>query len=234
MEVKREFPPAFAFRPAQPHEATSSILARCLMKMFSKGEAIRFGWSTVTANLGLALVAMLIVVMINIFPVYTDSVVVALVSAFFTMVVALGVMRMALRFVDGERGELVDLFAKIPLIVPYLVASIVVGIVTTIGFILLIVPGIYWGLRLQFFGWVIVDKEVGPFEAMQESWEMTRGAAWQLFLLWLVLFFVNILGCVALGIGLLVTIPLSVVAMGHVYRSLESSGNATQTAEGEY
>jgi len=202
------------------------------MKMFSKGEAIRFGWATVMANLGLAIVAMLIVCMINVFPVFTESVVVALVSAFFTMVVALGVMRIALRFVDGDRGELVDLFAKIPLIIPYLIASIVVGIVTTVGFILLIIPGIYWGLRLQFFGWVIVDKEVGPFEAVNESWEITRGSAWQLFLLWWVLFFVNVLGFMALGIGLLVTVPLSLVAMGYVYRTLERGGESERTGAG--
>ncbi|UCG85899.1 MAG: hypothetical protein JSW71_18630 [Gemmatimonadota bacterium] len=203
------------------------------MRMFSKAEAVRFGWTTVMANLGLAIVAMLIVLMINVFPVYTESTIVALVSAFFTMVVALGVMRMALRFVDGDRGELVDLFAKIPLIVPYLIASIVVGFITTIGFMLLIIPGIYLGLRLQFFGWVIVDKEAGPLDAVAESWEITRGSAWQLFLLWWVLFFVNVLGLIALGIGLLVTVPLSVVAMGYVYRSLEQGGADERPSEGE-
>lgn len=199
------------------------------MKLFSKGEAIKFGWVTVTANLGLFIVAMLIVLMINVFPVYTESIVVTLVSVVFTMVVTLGVMRMALRFVDRGRGELVDLFAKIPLIVPYLIASIIVGVVTTVGFFLLIIPAIYWGLRLQFFGWVIVDKDVGPFQAIQESWEITRGSAWQLFLMWWVLFFVNVLGLLALGIGLLVTVPLSLVAMGYIYRILERGGDVEQT-----
>ena len=204
------------------------------MSKFSKGEAVRFGWTIVMANLGLAIVAMIIMLMINAFPVYTESVVVALVSAFFTMVVALGVMRMALRFVDGERGELIDLFAKIPLVVPYLIASIIVGLVTTTGFILLVIPGIYWGLRLQFFGWVIVDKEVGALEATRVSWEITRGSAWQLFLMWWLLFFVNVLGFLAIGIGLLVTVPLSLVAMGHVYRTLERGCDLERATGEEY
>ena len=204
------------------------------MSKFSKGEAVRFGWTIVMANLGLAIVAMIIMLMINAFPVYTESVVVALVSAFFTMVVALGVMRMALRFVDGERGELIDLFAKIPLVVPYLIASIIVGLVTTAGFILLVIPGIYWGLRLQFFGWVIVDKEVGALEATRVSWETTRGSAWQLFLMWWLLFFVNVLGFLAIGIGLLVTVPLSLVAMGHVYRTLERGCDLERATGEEY
>ncbi len=172
-------------------------------------------------NLGLAIVAMLIVVIINVFPVYTESAVVAFVSAIFTMVVALGVMRMALRFVDGDRGELVDLFAQIPLVIPYFIASIVVGMITTVGFVLLIIPGIYWALRFQFFGWVIVDKAVGPLEAMRESWEITRGSAGNLFLFALLLFAVNVLGLLALGIGLIITVPLSLVATGYVYRTLE-------------
>jgi uncharacterized membrane protein len=204
------------------------------MSKFSKGEAVRFGWTIVMANLGLAIVAMIIMLMINAFPVYTESVVVALVSAFFTVVVALGVMRMALRFVDGERGELIDLFAKIPLVVPYLIASIIVGLVTTAGFILLVIPGIYWGLRLQFFGWVIVDKEVGALEATRVSWEITRGSAWQLFLMWWLLFFVNVLGFLAIGIGLLVTVPLSLVAMGHVYRTLERGCDLERATGEEY
>jgi uncharacterized membrane protein len=204
------------------------------MSKFSKGEAVRFGWTIVMANLGLAIVAMIIMLMINAFPVYTESVVVALVSAFFTVVVALGVMRMALRFVDGERGELIDLFAKIPLVVPYLIASIIVGLVTTAGFILLVIPGIYWGLRLQFFGWVIVDKEVGALEATRVSWETTRGSAWQLFLMWWLLFFVNVLGFLAIGIGLLVTVPLSLVAMGHVYRTLERGCDLERATGEEY
>jgi uncharacterized membrane protein len=79
---------------------------------------------------------------------------------------------------------------------------------------------------------VIVDKEVGPFEAVNESWQITRGSAWQLFLLCWVLFFVNVLGFIALGIGLLVTVPLSLVTMGYVYRTLERGGESEQTGAG--
>jgi len=190
------------------------------MQTFSKGESIRFGWDVATGNLGLFIVAFLIMFMISVFPVFFDSWVVAVVSSILEIVVSLGLMKMCLRFVDGDRGELVDLFATFSLLVSYLIASILVGLVTSVGFILLIVPGIIWGIRFQFFGWVIVDKNVGPFEAMQQSWEMTRGSAWNLFLLWLLLAGINILGLIALAVGLLVTIPLTMLTVGHVYRQL--------------
>ncbi|KPJ86807.1 MAG: hypothetical protein AMS18_15130 [Gemmatimonas sp. SG8_17] len=190
---------------------------------FSIGDAVRFGWTTATANLALFLMAMVIVVMITAFPVLFDSALVAFVSWVLSMVVTLGIMRMGLRFVDGERGELADLFANIPLIVSYLIASIIVAIVATIGFLLLIIPGIYLALRLQFYCWSIIDKEIGPLGSVEHSWTITRGSAWQLFLFAIVLFFINILGLLALGVGLLVTIPLSLVAFAHVYRSLAGS-----------
>ena len=193
-------------------------------RLFSKGEAIKFGWKTTTGNLGLFVLALIIIVAIGMMPaVASDSWVVAAVAWVLDMAVGIGIMRMALRFVDGDKGELVDLFSAIPLILKYLVGSIIVGIVVTVGFCLLILPGIYWAVRLYMFPWVIVDKGVGPFEAMHQSWAMTRGSFWNLFLLGIVLCGINMLGAIALLIGLLVTIPLSVVAVGYAYRRLEEA-----------
>ena len=190
-------------------------------RKFSKGEAVRFGWETVTSNLGLFVVAVAIMLGVNLMPVVSGSIVVAIVASLLCLVVAMGLMRMSLRFVDGGRGELADLFATFSLIVKYILASVIVGIVVLVGVILLIIPGIIWGVRLQFYGWAVVDKGAAPFEAVRMSWEMTRGSFWNLFLLGLVLALVNILGALALLVGLLVTVPLSVVAMGYVYRKLE-------------
>jgi uncharacterized membrane protein len=191
---------------------------------FSKGEAIKFGWDTTTGNLGLFVLALIIIVAISMMTVVVPgSWVVMAVSCVLNLVVGLGVVRMALRFVDGEKGELVDLFSTIALIVTYLIASIVVGIVVTVGLCLLLLPGIYWAVRLYMFPWVIVDKGVGPFEAMRQSWAITEGSFWNLFLLGVLLGGINILGTMALLIGLFVTIPLSVLAVGYVYRRLEQA-----------
>ena len=91
------------------------------------------------------------------------------------------------------------------------------------GMLLLIVPGIILGIRLQMYVWAIVDNHAGPIEALQQSWTMTRGFAWNLLLLNLLLGLINMLGMLALGIGLIVTVPLSMVAWGHAYRRLEGS-----------
>lgn len=193
-------------------------------KKFSKGDAIRFGWDTTTGNIGVCVLALVIVLAIGLMPAAaSDSWVVMVVAWVFDIAVAMGVVKMTLRFVDGDKGELVDLFSTIPMIPQYLVASVIVGVVVTVGFFLLILPGIYWSVRLYMFPWVLVDKGVGPFEAMRQSWEMTRGSFWNLFLLGLALCAINILGMLALFFGLLITVPLSVVAVGYAYRRLEEA-----------
>jgi uncharacterized membrane protein len=191
---------------------------------FSKGEAIKFGWSTTIDNLGLFVVAILIMLVIQMMPVLlTQSAVVMIVGTLLGMVVTMGIMRMVLRFVDGDRGELVDLFATFPLLVNYVIATILVSIIVMIGMVFFIIPGIFFGIRLQMYTWAIVDKQVGPLEALQLSWDMTRGSAWNLILLGLLLGLINMLGLLAIGIGMVVTGPLAMIATGYVYRQLETS-----------
>jgi uncharacterized membrane protein len=191
---------------------------------FSKSEAIRFGWETTTGNVGLLVLGWIIFIAIGMMPaIASDSWVVMAVAWMFDMVIWLGLIKMTLRFVDGDKGELSDLFSTFSLIGQFFVASIAVGFIACVGFCLFVIPGIYWSIRLYMFPWALVDKGVGPFEAMRLSWEMTRGSCWNFFLLSLLLGLINILGVIALLVGLLITVPMSVVAIGYVYRRLEET-----------
>jgi uncharacterized membrane protein len=55
-------------------------------------------------------------------------------------------------------------------------------------------------------------------DAIKKSGELTYGSKWRLFKLSLLLIGVNILGALCLGVGLLVTIPLSWISLAHAYR----------------
>ena len=104
--------------------------------------------------------------------------------------------------------------------------KIAVGVIVAIGFILLIVPGIIAALAFLFTPYLIVERKLWPIEAMKESARITKGHRWQLFLLSLALLGLNILGVLALVVGLLVTIPVSMLAMVHAYRTLEQKAGA--------
>ena len=85
---------------------------------------------------------------------------------------------------------------------------------------MLIVPGVIWAIKYQFFAYLIVDKKMGPWEAIQKSGEMTAGNKGNLFLLGLILALINIAGAICLLVGLFATIPTTMLAIVYVYRKL--------------
>lgn len=55
---------------------------------------------------------------------------------------------------------------------------------------------------------------------MKESWRITKGHKWQLLLLFLALLLVNLLGLLALFVGIFVSVPITMLAFAHAYRTL--------------
>jgi hypothetical protein len=65
----------------------------------------------------------------------------------------------------------------LPLIVAYIVLSIVLGI----SFILLLIPGIFLSVKWCVTFAAIVSERAGPFRGMGRSWALTRGHWWRTF-----------------------------------------------------
>lgn len=102
----------------------------------------------------------------------------------------------------------------------YLGTSILLSLAVGIGFVLLIVPGIIFGLMFMFAPFVVIERELGPIDAMNESNRLTREYKWQLLGFVLLLVLINLLGLMTLVVGLLVSIPVSTLAFVHAYRVL--------------
>ncbi|MDD1748632.1 MAG: hypothetical protein LUO89_02040 [Methanothrix sp.] len=66
-----------------------------------------------------------------------------------------------------------------------------------VGLLLLIVPGIYILLTYSFYGLEMIDRNLGPLDALARSAEITKGVKWSLLLLGLEfycgLFAINVL-----------------------------------------
>lgn len=112
----------------------------------------------------------------------------------------------------------------------YLGASVLAALVVLAGFILLIVPGIIAALALSFVSFVVIDRGLSPIEALKESARITKGYRLELLLFFLLLAVINILGAVALLVGLLVSVPVSHLAMTHAYRTLALPAKEPATA----
>jgi uncharacterized membrane protein len=89
---------------------------------------------------------------------------------------------------------------------------------------LLVVPGIIFALMFMFATFLMIDRGLGPIEAMKESHRITRGYKWSLFGFSLLLVLVNLAGLLALFVGIFVSAPVSLLAVTHAYRVL--SGGA--------
>jgi uncharacterized membrane protein len=101
-------------------------------------------------------------------------------------------------------------------------ATILQSVIILVGLVLLIVPGIIASLVFVFTQLALVDKKLDPIAALKESYRLTKGHVWQLFVFTLTIVAVNIVGFLALVIGLMVTIPVSIIAAAHVYRKFSA------------
>ncbi|MES2931494.1 MAG: hypothetical protein V4682_02220 [Patescibacteria group bacterium] len=113
----------------------------------------------------------------------------------------------------------------------FLGASLLAGLMILVGLVLLIVPGIIVGLMVAFVGYIVIDEKLGPIDAIKRSIALTKGSRVKLFQLALATLLLNILGFLALLVGLFVTIPVSFIAMVHAYRTLKGQGVAEAVVE---
>lgn len=211
------------------------------MTMPSTGELIKSGRAFVAKRWGFILVVTVgvptfISVISEIFgKTLEDSflaLIVNIVVFALSLVVSLGTKRITLDLVDEKPSRLADLFSQTNLFWKFLWASIIYGIIVVIGFILLIIPGIYLSLKYGFFGYILVDRpELSAGDVLKESARLTDGIKWNLFWFSVALIGINILGLMALGIGLLYTIPVSIMAYTALYRALTRSVGSGVTSE---
>lgn len=201
------------------------------MATFSINEALQVGWLKTKENIWLWVGISITFGVINMaFGWIGNEVgegllswVVSLAGYVVQSLLELGAMAVALKLLDNQPAKFSDVFSQHPLLLQFLIATIVGGVAVVAGLIVFIIPGIYIALRLSQAGFMIVDRKVPGLEALKQSWAVTRGHTLQLLFLSITLAILNVIGALLLFIGLLITIPISTVAMAHVYRKIASA-----------
>lgn len=197
---------------------------------FSKREAIKFGWQTMKQNFwffaGLLIVVALIFIIPNVVSDLLEEENLALsfaadiIGAVLGIIVTLGLIKISLNFCDNIKGEISVLFSQYRLFFIFLFGVILYNLAVLAGLILLVIPGAYLAIRLQFYRYFIVDKRSRITESLKKSWEITRGSFWNLFLFGLLMVLINMAGALVFLIGLFATVPTTLVAVAFVYRKL--------------
>ncbi|MFZ4677880.1 MAG: hypothetical protein ACOYM4_19680 [Nodosilinea sp.] len=126
----------------------------------------------------------------------------------------------AFQLARGRSAVFGDFFQGFNKFLPLFLTSLVSGILTVIGFALLILPGIYLAVAYLFAQPLVIDKGADFWQAMETSRKLITKKWFSFFGLLLVLFLLNLAGAILLGVGLLVTIPLSSCILAAAYEDI--------------
>jgi hypothetical protein len=196
---------------------------------FSVGDAISYGWNAYWKNVGPLLIITIVIVAIHIvfnvigFAVNSPvvSFLLGLVAWVVGLILAMGLIRCSLAVVKGETPQ-VDMLFQTEGLGSYIIASILFGIMLFVGLILCIIPGIIVAIVFFAYGYMIVeDPSLGPTDALKKATELTKGRIGELFVFFLALFGINLIGALLCGIGLLFTYGITAVAVAYAYRTLK-------------
>ena len=203
---------------------------------FSIKEALNFGFKKFKQNTGV-LVAILVVLflvsaVLNGLQKLTDdyasvaSTLFKIVALVVQLVSAMGIIRISLSIYKDSRIKFMDILSETHRFLDYMVAYFLFFFMTFLGLILLIFPGIIWASTYLFYGYILIDEKEKPIASLKKSKELTKNNRLQIFYFLLVLLGINLLGALLLGVGLLVTIPISFISMGYVYNKLKEKNNS--------
>jgi len=187
---------------------------------FDIGTALSYGWNGTVKNLGAIIVLVLVMfgvtIGLNLVSQGVDNLILSLVVSGVGFVVSLmisvGLVTAALAIVEGRKPEVSMLFQGDHLI-PYLIASLLVGLMFIVGFVLCIIPGLLVMFFTYFYGFFIVDKGMGPTEGISASYELVKGNVGQLLGFLLVSLILVLVTC---GLAW----PIVWIAGAYVYKTM--------------
>jgi hypothetical protein len=181
------------------------------------GSAISRRWALVMANLpvlgGATLLAWAIGVGIGFIPIIGWVAGVLMGS-----ILHAGVLYMFVRRIRGEDVQLGDMFAGFNIApLPLFLGGLLVAVLTALGMILCIAPGVYLAVGYLFVLPLIIDKKLDFWPAMEVSRQVVTKHWWSMFLFAIVLVLIICLGALACGLGLIIAIPVVFAAAMYVY-----------------
>jgi uncharacterized membrane protein len=126
-----------------------------------------------------------------------------------------------LKRIRKQPAELQDAFAGFTLcFVQLMLVWIVKSVLTVIGVLLCVIPGIYlavvWSLALP----LVIDKRLDFWDAMELSRKEVQQRWWSMAWLLLICGLINVGGTLLCFIGIFFTLPLTVLAITYAYEDV--------------
>jgi len=131
-----------------------------------------------------------------------------------------------LRLARGQSLKIEHLMEVKRFAKPLIIGSIIFPLGISLGYVLLIIPGVIFMMGCFLYSFVVVDKNLSGVQSLKAAWALTDGHKLDLFLLMLLMSLVNMLGMIPCGMGMIITIPMTYGAMAYFYDALAEPGNA--------
>ena len=139
-----------------------------------------------------------------------------------------GIFFLGIRRSAGETLSVGMIFEPFKLFLKLNGVTLLAGFAVGIGFLLLVLPGIYLILACYFAPYLILKKDMSIWQSLEKSQKAVNKYWWRFFGLTSFLTLLNFLGAILLFIPLIWTIPISLIAIGDVYNA--SFGDSEQSA----
>ncbi len=193
---------------------------------FSISDALRFGWTTTRQHLRPLLIIGAAGAFLGLLGPALGGPrphpLLGLIVQLLQVCVSLAYVRASLALHDDRPLDVARVGELLRGFFPFLLTSVLFGLVVLAGLVLLVVPGFIWMMQFSFSMFLSADRQLDPIACLHESSRLTRGVRWHLFGFWLAAVGVNLLGCLALGVGLLFTVPTTFLAGAQIYRRLQA------------
>lgn len=143
---------------------------------------------------------------------------VAIASGVLNALIAIGMVQIYLKISRGMQASFGEIMGGGKYFWKLIGGSILYGLIVLVGYLLLIIPGIIWQYKYGMFSYLIIDKDMGPIEAIKESGALMYGNKWKLFFLQLLMIPIVFAGILFFGVGILAAIPVVTLMSVSFYR----------------
>lgn len=137
-----------------------------------------------------------------------------------SVLLGIGMLKIGLSFCDQVKPGVSTLVNGFDCFWRFLGTQILYVLIVLAGFLLLIIPGIIWAVKYQYCIYFVVDKRLGPIDALRASARTTQTIKLKLFGFGILCSLINMAGVICLLLGIFVTYPVVLVASALVYRHL--------------
>ncbi|MBD1910102.1 MULTISPECIES: hypothetical protein [unclassified Leptolyngbya] len=187
------------------------------------GDYIQRGWGVMQQNLGGFIGFTVVIVLISLIPAALGQRLGPLASLAVNVISPIllaGYLIVAFKILKRQSTTFNDFFQGFSNFLPIFLTSLLVSIFTFLGFLVLILPGVFLAVAYAFSIPFVVGRKFDFWEAMEASRKVVTKNWFPMFLFLLAIVVLNVVGALLLGVGLLFTIPLSYCAIAVAFEDI--------------